>query len=215
MRHTRTCRLGFGWTKAPLTLREVEIEVDRRLRALLRDLRLTDKQLSHIGNDYRAGRLPGFQENDMSTKFRFALGAAVVLSTSLAAATEAAAERDSDVHRDAERAAANARDEIYRASGRTDLIERRGDMPTDGDEYGGARLRLVGTLQAYRQPIEAGEVIGRAEYRNTGPSYFVRYRAGDGRQVDAWFDDEAITLDPRVSVKGQASDEDMPGLDRD
>lgn len=146
----------------------------------------------------RAGRLPGSQENTMSTKFRFALGAAVVLSTSLAAATEAATERDTDVHRDAERAASNARDEIYRASGRTDLVERRVDMATDGDSDGGVRRWRVSTLQPYRQPIEAGEVIGRAEYKISPPSYLVRYRCGDGRQIESWIDEEALALDPRV-----------------
>lgn len=34
---------------------------------------------------------------------------------------------------------------------------------------------------------EEGYVIGRAEYMESVPSYFVRYRAGDGRQVEAWW----------------------------
>lgn len=40
---------------------------------------------------------------------------------------------------------------------------------------------------------EQGSVIGRAEYLDHSNSYLVRYRAGDGRQVEAWFDEPAIT----------------------
>lgn len=39
---------------------------------------------------------------------------------------------------------------------------------------------------------ERGKVIGRAEYLNTCNKYLVRYVAGDGRQVEAWFDQDAI-----------------------
>jgi hypothetical protein len=39
---------------------------------------------------------------------------------------------------------------------------------------------------------EQGSVIGRAEYLDHVNGYQVRYRAGDGRQVEAWFDETAI-----------------------
>lgn len=39
---------------------------------------------------------------------------------------------------------------------------------------------------------EAGEVIGRAEYTTSENSYLVRYRAGDGRAVDSWWQESAI-----------------------
>ncbi|PDT77221.1 hypothetical protein [Bradyrhizobium sp. C9] len=39
---------------------------------------------------------------------------------------------------------------------------------------------------------EQGTVIGRAEFESHCNSYQVRYRAGDGRQVEAWFDEPAI-----------------------
>jgi hypothetical protein len=39
---------------------------------------------------------------------------------------------------------------------------------------------------------ERGTVIGRAEYREYPPSYLVRYKAADGRQVEQWWQDSAI-----------------------
>lgn len=39
---------------------------------------------------------------------------------------------------------------------------------------------------------ETGTVIGRAEYTDSANSYLVRYRAGDGRQVEAWWNESAI-----------------------
>lgn len=39
---------------------------------------------------------------------------------------------------------------------------------------------------------EAGRVIGRAEYENSENSYFVRYRAGDGRAVETWWNESAL-----------------------
>ena len=43
---------------------------------------------------------------------------------------------------------------------------------------------------------ETGCVIGRAEYTNSGNSFLVRYKAGDGRQVESW-----IAADALVSVE--------------
>lgn len=39
---------------------------------------------------------------------------------------------------------------------------------------------------------ESGTVIGRAEYAASENSYFVRYRAGDGRQVETWWSESSL-----------------------
>lgn len=39
---------------------------------------------------------------------------------------------------------------------------------------------------------EAGVVIGRAEFANSDDSYLIRYKAGDGRLVEAWWDVSAL-----------------------
>lgn len=41
---------------------------------------------------------------------------------------------------------------------------------------------------------EHGVVIGRAEYAASENSYFVRYRSGDNRQVDAWWGESALEV---------------------
>lgn len=49
-----------------------------------------------------------------------------------------------------------------------------------------------------KQPIklvdseEQGTVVGRAEYAHAENQYFIRYRAGDGRQVEAWWGESAV-----------------------
>lgn len=39
---------------------------------------------------------------------------------------------------------------------------------------------------------EVGTVEGRAEYTSSEPQYYVRYKAADGRQVEAWWTESAI-----------------------
>ena len=39
---------------------------------------------------------------------------------------------------------------------------------------------------------ETGEIIARAEYAKSEPSYYVRYKAADGRQVECWWGESAI-----------------------
>lgn len=39
---------------------------------------------------------------------------------------------------------------------------------------------------------ETGEVIGRADYLHAEASYLVRYKAGDGRGVEAWWTEQAL-----------------------
>jgi hypothetical protein len=43
---------------------------------------------------------------------------------------------------------------------------------------------------------ETGEVIGRAHYTYADPSYLIRYRAGDGRAVESWWTEDALTAAP-------------------
>lgn len=42
------------------------------------------------------------------------------------------------------------------------------------------------------QSGEVGEVIARAEFQHSEPSYLVRYCAGDGNQVENWWGESAI-----------------------
>jgi hypothetical protein len=39
---------------------------------------------------------------------------------------------------------------------------------------------------------ETGQIIGRAHYTNSDPSYLVRYVAADGRQIETWQVEDAI-----------------------
>lgn len=39
---------------------------------------------------------------------------------------------------------------------------------------------------------EQGNVVGRAEYQHAEDSYLVRYKAGDGRQVEQWWTEDAL-----------------------
>lgn len=39
---------------------------------------------------------------------------------------------------------------------------------------------------------ETGTIVGRAEYVSNENSYLVRYKAGDGRQVETWWSESAI-----------------------
>lgn len=44
---------------------------------------------------------------------------------------------------------------------------------------------------------EEGIVVGRAEFTNSCNSYNVRFVAADGRQVEAWFPEDALGHRPR------------------
>ena len=39
---------------------------------------------------------------------------------------------------------------------------------------------------------EAGGVIGRAEYPDSPNTYLIRYKAGDGRAVESWWNEDAL-----------------------
>ena len=40
---------------------------------------------------------------------------------------------------------------------------------------------------------EEGEVIGRAEYNNSQNQYIIRYKCSDGRAVEQWWAESALT----------------------
>ena len=40
---------------------------------------------------------------------------------------------------------------------------------------------------------ETGEIIARGQYINSNPTYLIRYVAGDGRQTEQWWAEDAIT----------------------
>lgn len=40
---------------------------------------------------------------------------------------------------------------------------------------------------------ERGVVTARAEYQSQAPQYYVLYKAADGRQVENWFSDYALS----------------------
>jgi hypothetical protein len=42
---------------------------------------------------------------------------------------------------------------------------------------------------------EAGTVIGRAEYTNSRNSYLVRYKSADGRAVEVWWSEDALSAE--------------------
>jgi len=40
---------------------------------------------------------------------------------------------------------------------------------------------------------ETGIVIARAEYKESQPGYLVRYKAADGRAVESWWNQDALS----------------------
>lgn len=150
-----------------------------------------------IADEIRAGRLPGNQEKTMS-HFRFPLGALVVLSSSFAFAAKEAEHSDRDVHQAAERQAVRAKEEAYRAAGRSDLIERK-DTASHATAWAIARMD---------PPIEAGKIIGRAEHLHSENNYLVRYQSGGTTQVDGWLNESALEFDPRVKTQPTDADSD-------
>ncbi len=39
---------------------------------------------------------------------------------------------------------------------------------------------------------EEGRVVGQARYEDASDGFLIRYRAGDGRQVELWWNENAI-----------------------
>jgi len=39
---------------------------------------------------------------------------------------------------------------------------------------------------------EEGVILGRAEYSTSENQYYLRYKAGDGRAVDSWWQESAL-----------------------
>lgn len=69
-------------------------------------------------------------------------------------------------------------------------------MPdTDADKEMGERSSFKYGLKQVvkmRESEETGTIVGRAEYTDSNPTYLVRYKAGDGRQVQSWWEESAI-----------------------
>jgi hypothetical protein len=145
------------------------------------------------------GQFPVIKGSTMS-KFKFPLGAAVVLLTSFTDACAEKTESDKEVREGAERAAAAARNSHLAENGRSDLIQSRRTMSASPKEWS------VGSLTAMRAPIEAGDVIGRVEYISDENRYLVRYRGGDGKQVEEFIPESALRLDPRMNPSPFASE---------
>lgn len=60
----------------------------------------------------------------------------------------------------------------------------------DSRKEGAFALRQVVKL---KESDESGTVLGVAFYDHLPPSYFVRYKAADGRQIERWWDEGALT----------------------
>lgn len=50
----------------------------------------------------------------------------------------------------------------------------------------------LGDRVALVESDETGVVIGRAEYLHDQSTYFIRYCAADGRQVECWWSENAL-----------------------
>lgn len=50
----------------------------------------------------------------------------------------------------------------------------------------------LGQMVKIEDSNEIGKVTGRAEYQNAENSYYLRYKAGDGRAVEAWWPESAL-----------------------
>jgi len=64
----------------------------------------------------------------------------------------------------------------------------------------------IGETVAIKASREWGEVIGRAEYAQTEPHYLIRYRAADGRAVEAWWGESSLVTEDSLeaSAPGEA-----------
>lgn len=54
------------------------------------------------------------------------------------------------------------------------------------------RLGLTATIECSG---EKGTIIGVAHYLDSPPSALVRYKCGDGRAVEAWWTESALTVE--------------------
>jgi len=51
----------------------------------------------------------------------------------------------------------------------------------------------LGERVAIAESGESGSILGRAEYSEAANSYCIRYVAGDGRAVESWWSEGALT----------------------
>ena len=50
----------------------------------------------------------------------------------------------------------------------------------------------IGQVVKIANSEEVGNVTGRAEYQKAENSYYLRYKAADGRAVEAWWPESAL-----------------------
>ena len=60
------------------------------------------------------------------------------------------------------------------------------------DESTAKFMFSMGDRVQMAESTEVGTVVGRAEYQASENHYFVRYRAGDGRQTECWWGESAL-----------------------
>lgn len=57
-------------------------------------------------------------------------------------------------------------------------------------------LRKLGEKVKLTTSDEVGTIVGRAQYLQSEPSYYVRYKAADGRQTECWWAASALAETP-------------------
>ena len=66
-------------------------------------------------------------------------------------------------------------------------------QPDESDKAPNARFPFaLKQIVKLSESDEQGTIIGRADYSFMPPQYLVRYRAGDGRQVENWWPADAL-----------------------
>jgi hypothetical protein len=43
------------------------------------------------------------------------------------------------------------------------------------------------------QSNEVGVIVGRAHYVDSNPTYYIRYKAADGRLIESWWNESALS----------------------
>lgn len=59
--------------------------------------------------------------------------------------------------------------------------------------------RDLGEIVTNRSSGEQGEVLGRAEYAHSEPTYMVRFKAADGRAGQEWWEESVLV--PRAAAR--------------
>ncbi|KGS34535.1 hypothetical protein X962_2023 [Burkholderia pseudomallei MSHR7343] len=66
----------------------------------------------------------------------------------------------------------------------------------------------LGERVAIAESGESGSILGRAEYSEAANSYCIRYVAGDGRAVESWWSEGALSsVDDADGEDGNSSND--------